>query len=108
MAANSIPLSQLSLETVKSSDETIVHCSGRITSSTSEHLQTTVRGLISNSKCVVLDFTDVSHIDSSGLGALVGLHVSAQNQHRGLKVVNVNQRLRDLLHLTKLDSVFEC
>ena len=108
MAANSVPPSQLSLETVKSSDETIVHCSGRITSSTSEQLQKTVRGIISNSKSVVLDFTNVSYMDSSGLGALVGLYVSAQNQHGGLKVVNVNQRLRDLFRLTKLDSVFDC
>jgi anti-anti-sigma factor len=108
MAANPIPPSQLNLDTVKTPDETIVHCSGRITSSTSEQLQTAVRSLIPSAKCVVLDLTNVSYLDSSGLGALVGLYVSAKNQHCGLKLVNVNQRLRELFRLTKLDSVFEC
>ena len=107
MAVHPIPLSQLNLETVKTPDETIVHCSGRITSSTSEQLQTTVRSLIPNTKCVVLDLTNVSYMDSSGLGALVGLYVSGKRQYCGLKLVNVNQRLRELFHLTKLDSVFE-
>src|ERR1022692_4542066 len=80
MAANPIPPSQLNLGTVKTPDETIVHCSGRITSSTSEQLQTAVRSLIPSAKCVVLDLTNVSYMDSSGLGALVGLYVSAKNQ----------------------------
>jgi len=46
MVANPIPLSELSLETVKAPEEILVRCIGRITSSTSAALQTTVRGLI--------------------------------------------------------------
>jgi|ERR1017187_7686281 anti-sigma B factor antagonist len=107
MAANPIPISQLNLETAKTPDETIVRCSGKITSITSEQLQSTVRSLIPETKRVVLDLTDVSYMDSSGLGALVGLYLSAKRQHCGLKLINLNQRLRELFRITKLASVFE-
>ncbi len=107
MAANPIPLSELNLETVTAPDEMIVHCTGKITSSTSAQLQTTVRALIPETKCVVLDLTDVSYMDSSGLGAIVGLYLSAKRQDRQLKLINLNKRLQELFRLTKLASVFE-
>jgi anti-anti-sigma factor len=46
-------------------------------------------------------------MDSSGLGALVGLYVSARGQNCELKVIHLNQRLQELFRLTKLASVFE-
>jgi anti-sigma B factor antagonist len=107
MAANPIRISELNLETVKTPDETIVHCSGKITSGTSAQLQTTVRGLIPETKCVVLDLTDVSYMDSSGLGAIVGLYLSAKRQDRVLKLINLNQRLKELFRITQLASVFK-
>ena len=107
MAANPIPISELTLETVKAPGETIVRCTGKITSSTTAMLQSTVRGLIPETECVVLDLTDVSYMDSSGLGAIVGLYLSAKRQHCALKLINLNQRLKELFRLTKLASVFE-
>ncbi len=107
MAANPIPISELTLETLKTPEEIIVHCTGKITSSTSALLQSTVRGLIPDTECVVLDLTDVIYMDSSGLGAIVGLYLSAKRQHCILKLINLNQRLKDLFRLTKLASVFE-
>ncbi|MGC2097384.1 MAG: STAS domain-containing protein, partial [Candidatus Sulfotelmatobacter sp.] len=88
-------------------DQIIVRCVGRITSSTSALLQTTVRSLIPETESIVLDLTDVSYLDSSGLGAIVGLYLSAKRQHCVLKLVNLNQRLRELFRITKLASVFE-
>jgi anti-sigma B factor antagonist len=107
MAANSIPISELNLETVRTPEEAIVRCTGRITSSTSAALQTTVRSLIPDTQCVVLDLTDVSYLDSSGLGAIIGLYVSAKRQHCGLKLIHLNRRLQELFRLTKLASIFE-
>jgi anti-sigma B factor antagonist len=107
MAANPISISELSLETVKAPDETIIRCTGRINSSTSALLQTTVRSLIPGSDSIVLDLTDVSYMDSSGLGAIVGLYLSAKRQHCTLKLVNLNQRLRELFRIARLASVFE-
>jgi anti-sigma B factor antagonist len=107
MAANPIPISELNLETVRTPEEIVVRCTGRITSGTTAQLQTAVRELIPQTKCVVLDLTDVSYMDSSGLGALVGLYVSAKKQHCGLKLINLNQRLQDLFRLTNLASIFK-
>jgi anti-anti-sigma factor len=107
MAANPIPLPELNLETVKTPEETVVRCTGRITSGTSALLQTTVRSLIPETKCVVLDLTDVSYMDSSGLGAIIGVYLTAKRQHCGLKLIKMNQRLQELFRITKLASVFE-
>ncbi len=107
MAANPNPISELNLETVRAPEETIVRCTGKITSSTSGQLQTTVRSLIPTTKCIVLDLTDVTYLDSSGLGAIVGVYLSAKRQNCQLKLINLNQRLKELFRLTKLASIFE-
>jgi anti-anti-sigma factor len=105
MAANPVP--ELNLETIKTPAETLVRCTGRITSTTSGMFQTTVRALIPETDRLVLDLTDVKHLDSSGLGALVGLYLSAKRQHCELKLIHLNQRLKELFRITKLASVFE-
>jgi anti-sigma B factor antagonist len=107
MAENPIPVSELQIETVKSAEEILVRCSGRIISATSANLQTTVRNLIPQTGRIVLDLTDVSYMDSSGLGAIVGIYVSARRQECELKLINLNQRLKELFRLTKLAKVFE-
>jgi anti-sigma B factor antagonist len=107
MAANPIPLTELTLETVRTPEEIIIRCTGRITSGTSALLQSTVRSLIPETNCVVLDLTDVSYMDSSGLGAIIGVYLSAKRQHCGLKLIKMNQRLQELFRITKLAAVFE-
>jgi len=107
MAANPIPPRELTLETVRTPEEIIIRCTGRITSGSSALLQSTVRSLIPETNCVVLDLTDVSYMDSSGLGAVIGVYLSAKRQHCGLKLINMNQRLQELFRITKLAAVFE-
>ena len=98
---------ELKLQTVRTPEEITVRCSGRITSNTSGLLQTTVRNLLPETKSLVLDLTDVNHMDSSGLGTVVGLYVSAKRQRCTLKLINLSQRLQDLFRITKLAAVFE-
>lgn len=107
MAAIPLPISELSLATVKTPEETLVRCTGRITSTTVAMLQSTVRELIPGSDRVVLDLTDVTYLDSSGLGALVGLYLSAKRQHCELRLINLNQRLKELFRITRMASIFE-
>ena len=102
MATNPVPISELNLTVERSPTEIIVHCTGRVTSDTSQSLKTTVKPLFSESKAVTLDLTNVSYLDSSGLGAIVGLYVSAKTANSQLKLINLNQHLKELFSITRL------
>jgi anti-anti-sigma factor len=107
MAANPIdPVPELRLDTEETATETIFRCIGRITSATAAQLQSTVRKAISEKKSTVLDLSQVTFMDSSGLGALVRLYVSAKTSGREMKLVSLSPRVKELLHLTSLDKLF--
>jgi anti-sigma B factor antagonist len=105
MATNPVPISQLVLTIDRTPAETIVHCTGKVTSNTAESLKTTVKPLFSEARTVVLDFTNVSYMDSSGLGTMFGLYVSAKAAKCQLKAVQLNERLKELFSLTRLGEV---
>jgi anti-sigma B factor antagonist len=102
MAMNPVPISELNQIIDRTPTEIIVHCNGRMTSDTTQSLKTTVKPLFSESKTVVLDLTNVSYLDSSGLGAIVGLYVSAKTANSQLKLINLNQHLKELFSITRL------
>ena len=85
--------------------DAIVRCSGRITFGTTESLKTSVKPLFPQSRRVVLDLTDVNYVDSSGLGAVVGLYVSAKFANCQLKVIYSNKSLEKLFSMTRLDHL---
>jgi anti-sigma B factor antagonist len=95
----------LKLEIEKKPDAVMVRCAGRIVSSTTPYLQETVRPLITENKRVVLDLTDVSYLDSSGLGSIVGLWVNAKKNHCDLKLIRLNDRIKELLHISNLGTL---
>jgi len=107
MSASAVPIPELTLEAVRGSDEILLRCSGRITSSTSDTLRVKLRSLIPETKCVVLDLTDVNYVDSSGLGALVSVYVSAKRAGCKLKLINLSQRVKELFRISNLGSIFE-
>ena len=88
---------------------TIVDMSGRITlGEGSSTLRETVRDLVSKGqKKIILNLGDVSYIDSSGIGELVSSFTSVSNQGGGLKLLNLQKKVHDLLQITKLYTVFE-
>ncbi len=90
---------------IRQLNDMIVCCKGRITSDTTQALKGTVKPLLSEGKRVVLDLNDVNHLDSSGLGTIIGLYVSAKVAKCQLKVIYSNERLKQLFRLTKLDRV---
>jgi anti-sigma B factor antagonist len=98
---------ELKVEVEKTPTQTIVRCAGRITSSTAELLKSTVRPLIPDTQRIVIDLTNVSFLDSSGLGAIVGLWVSAKKAKHELKLANANQRIVDLFLMSNLAPIFE-
>jgi anti-sigma B factor antagonist len=95
----------LTFEIEPKGDTAVVHCHGRLTFGTTDALSAKVRRLIPATRCVVLDLTDVSHIDSMGLGTIVRLYVSAKSGGCSLRLVNLGARIRQLLGFTNLLSV---
>jgi anti-anti-sigma factor len=85
-----------------------IKCSGRLVNDTARDLRELVSPLIEKSGTrIVLDFSDLTFIDSAGLGALVGLKVSAI--HKGLvklELVNLTPRVLELLRVTRLTELF--
>jgi anti-sigma B factor antagonist len=63
--------------------------------------------LASGQKKIVLNMTNVTYIDSSGLGALVASHTSARSQGATLKLCNLGTKFQEILQVTKLVTVFE-
>lgn len=88
---------------------TIVDLSGRITlGEGSVVLRDTVKDLASKGqKHIVLNLGDVSYIDSSGIGELVSAYTSVRNSGGELKLLNLTKKIRDLLQITKLYTVFD-
>ena len=88
---------------------TILDLSGRITlGEGSVQLRDAVRDLLSKgSKNILLNLGDVNYIDSSGLGELVGAYTTAKNQGAALKLLNLTRKVKDVLQLTKLYTVFD-
>jgi anti-sigma B factor antagonist len=106
VASNPIPhIPELAFHVENAGDECILHCAGRITSDNVASLRAQVKPTIARFQVVVLDLADVSYIDSSGLGAIVGLYVSAKAANHQFKVTNLNQRLKELFSLTRLGEV---
>jgi len=101
------PAPELKIETERTPTEATVRCTGRITSFTADSLKSTVRPLIPESKLVVLDLTNVSFLDSSGLGTIVGLWVTSKKGNCQLKLTNANQRIVDLFIMSNLSRILE-
>jgi len=88
---------------------TILDLNGRITlGEGSVQLRDSVRGLISKGqKSILLNLGDVNYIDSSGLGELVSAFTTAKNQGANVKLLGLTKKVKDVLQLTKLYTVFD-
>jgi len=56
---------------------------------------------------VLLNFEDINYMDSTGIGELVGYLNKFAENNRHLKILKPHERVRKLLQITKLDSIFE-
>lgn len=102
-----IPAIPLSLRSFVQEQATVVRCSGELTSSTAALLKTYVKTALPDTKRVILDFTKLTRVDSSGLGTVVALYISAKNAGSRLEIINLSPRVRELFGLTNLLSIFE-
>jgi len=97
----------LSIQTQISGDVFILHCNGRIVyGDECAVLRERVVSMLSGSPKIVVSLASVDHIDSEGLGMLVGLLVSARHRSGELTLASPGTRVKDLLRRTNLDGVF--
>jgi anti-sigma B factor antagonist len=86
---------------------TTVRCHGRLINQTAGEVKDIVKPLIPDGGTIVIDLSDVTFMDSMGLGTLVGLKASAINEgYCMLKMENLTPRVKELLKLTNLTNLF--
>jgi len=90
-------------------DVTVVDAAGRITlGEGSSALRDMLRDMVAKGqKKILLNLSEVSYIDSSGIGELVSGFTTVTNQGGALKLLGLTKRVKDLLQITKLYTVFD-
>jgi anti-sigma B factor antagonist len=88
---------------------TVVDFSGKITLGEGSALvRKTVRALLDEQKTkLLIDLGDVDYIDSAGIGELVTAFTAVKNRGGELKLLNLTKKVKDLLQITKLYTVFD-
>jgi anti-anti-sigma factor len=87
---------------------TVVHLTGTILfDEDSISLRIHVNDLLDKTRQIVLDVGNVARIDSSGLGTLVAVYVSARKVGGDIKLANLGNHINEALRITRLATVFE-
>jgi len=84
----------------------LVRCQGRLVGGAKSLLHSEVSRLIPAHKRIVLDLTGLARMDSTGVGTLVRLYVSAKSAGCALELVNLGAQIRHMLGTTNLLTVF--
>jgi anti-sigma B factor antagonist len=100
------PTRYLTLEIDRTNDVAVVQCHGQLVSGFTDILYSNVRPMIPDTKRIVLDLSHLTYMDSMGLGTLVSLYTSARAAGCEMQLFNIGMRIRELLGLTNLLSVF--
>ena len=91
----------------KQGDVTVVDVEGQLIVGNRQELKQKVLEQLENGdRKFVIDFSNTGYIDSSGLGVLVSLSKKIREQGGELRLANLNEDLKTLFELTKLDTLF--
>ena len=87
----------------------IISLQGKITIGAGDsQLREVITNAVNNGKNkILLDMSQVTTIDSSGIGELVGSYTTVTNRGGKLKLLHLPAKLNELLHVTQLITVFE-
>jgi anti-sigma B factor antagonist len=98
----------LKIDTRQAEGVTILSPQGRIVfGEEAAAFRENLKRVLGSSRQIVVNLSGVSYIDSGGLGTLVGVYSSARASGADIKLTGLGQRLRDVLQITKLVTVFE-
>jgi anti-sigma B factor antagonist len=97
------------VEVRKARDIVIVDLSGKLVAGIGDEiLRNVVNELLAEGwKKILLNLSDVSSIDSAGMGELVASHRTCDQYKAALKLLNLHERVRKSLHLSQLLPIFE-
>ena len=86
----------------------VIKLSGNLNATTSQDFRQKITDILeSGAKIVLVDFKDVTFMDSSGLGALVLAFKTLRAADTKLALCSINEQVRILFELTNMDKVFE-
>jgi anti-sigma B factor antagonist len=85
----------------------VVEVEGQLIVGNRQELKATIQTALDNGeRKLLIDFAKTGYIDSSGLGALVSISKKVREQGGELRLSGLNEDLRSLFELTKLDTLF--
>ena len=98
----------MGFEVSKQGDVTVLDVEGQLIVGNRQELkQRVLDELEEGERKFLIDFENTGYIDSSGLGVLVSLSKKIREQGGELRLANLNDDLRTLFELTKLDTLFQ-
>jgi anti-sigma B factor antagonist len=102
-------MADLNISERQAGDVTILDMKGKVTiGEGSVALRNTIRRLLGEGKkSILLNLGNVGYIDSSGIGELVSSFTAVNKESGSLKLLNLTQKIQDLLAITKLLTVFD-
>ncbi|HZT58625.1 MAG TPA: STAS domain-containing protein [Pyrinomonadaceae bacterium] len=102
-------MAELNIRERQAGDVTILDLEGKITiGEGSVGLRNAIRRLMQEGKKkILLNLSGVGYVDSSGIGELVSSYTTIGREGGQLKLLNLTQKIRDLLTITKLLTVFD-
>ncbi|HEV2800226.1 MAG TPA: STAS domain-containing protein [Pyrinomonadaceae bacterium] len=102
-------MAELNIVERQAGDVTVLDMSGKITiGEGSVALRSAIRRLIDEGKKkILLNLSQVSYVDSSGIGEFVASFTAIGREGGQLKLLNLTQKIQDLLAITKLLTVFD-
>ncbi len=102
-------MAELNINERQAGDVTALDMSGKITiGEGSVALRNAIRKLIEEGKKkILLNLSQVSYVDSSGIGEFVASFTAIGREGGQLKLLNLTQKIQDLLAITKLLTVFD-
>ncbi|HEX6938002.1 MAG TPA: STAS domain-containing protein [Longimicrobiales bacterium] len=98
----------MSFAVKKENDVTVIDVEGQLIVGNRQELkQKVLQELEGGERKFLIDFSQTGYIDSSGLGVLVSLSKKIREHGGELRLANLNEDLRTLFELTKLDTLFQ-
>ncbi len=99
----------MTIDTRSVNGVTVLDLHGKVTiGEGSREVRETIRELLENgNKNILMNLGDVSYVDSAGIGELVSSYTTVTNQGGQFKLLNLTKKIRELLAITKLLTVFD-